>query len=192
LLRMLSETGYAGDGIDQSRALVRYAAAAAPRAGLTVGSIYKTPFPRCDAITATGEVFSYCSTANGRSPSLKRLFRRAYSALRPGGVLIFDVLIEGRRMAYEAWRAGAAWAVLTRVREEPRRHRLIRNIVVFRKSGSGYRRTDETHVLRTFARQAIASELRRAGFRVKARNRYGRAPLPLRRWAFVASKSMMT
>jgi SAM-dependent methyltransferase len=188
LLRILSKTGYAVDGIDQSKALVRYAAAAAPRAGLTVGSIYTTGFPRCDAITAIGEVFSYCSSVNGKSPSLNRLLRRAYAALRPGGVLIFDVLIDGRPMAYESWRSGAAWAVLTRVREEPKRHRLTRDIVAFRKTAGGYRRTGEKHVLRTFARQAMASQLRRVGFRVKARNRYGQASLPFRRWAFVARK----
>jgi hypothetical protein len=120
-----------------------------------------------------GEVLSYWSKPNATPLSLNRVFRRAYAALRPGGVLIFDVLIDGQPMTYEAWRAGPTWAVLTRVSEKPEDHRLTREIVTFRKTRGGYRRR---------------GELRRVGFRVQARNRYGHVPLPFRRCAFVARK----
>ena len=187
-LRMLVDRGYAAEGIEQSRGLVAYAASVGG-SKVRVGSVYDTPFPRCDAMTALGEVLSYCS-GEQTAPSIGRLFRRAFAALRPGGVLIFDVLVSGRRMAYQAWRAGRTWAVLTRVDEEPKRQRLIRDIVTFRKAAAGYRRGHERHVLRVFTRQAVLAELRRAGFRARARNRYGRTRLPVRRWAFVARKPL--
>jgi SAM-dependent methyltransferase len=187
-LGTLIGSGYAAHGIDQSKDLVKYAARTAPKATVRVGSIYRTPFPRCDAMTALGEVFSYWSRGNGGLPSLRRVFHRAHAALRPGGVLIFDVLVVGRSMQYETWRAGRTWAVLARVSEDRRQHRLTRDIVTFRKTARGYRRGEERHVLRVFTRKAVASELRRAGFRVSARNRYGRVPLPFRRVAFIARK----
>ena len=187
-LRTLVENGYEVEGIEQSKDLARYAATAVRKSVVRVGSIYTTPFPRCDAMTAMGEVLSYWSNPNATPLSLNRVFRRAYAALRPGGVLIFDVLIDGQPMTYEAWRAGPTWAVLTRVSEQAEDHRLAREIVTFRKTPSGYRRGGETHVLRTFGRQALVSQLRRVGFRVQARNRYGQVPLPFRRCAFVARK----
>jgi SAM-dependent methyltransferase len=187
-MRTLVENGYAVEGIDQSKDLVRYATRAVRSAVVTVGSLYAAPFPPCDAMTAMGEVLSYRPNPKGTPPSLDRVFRRASAALRPGGVLIFDVLIDGQPMNYETWRAGPTWAVLTRVSEAPRHHWLTREIVTFRKTRGGYRRRGETHVLRSFGRQALVSELRRVGFRVQARNRYGHVRLPFRRWAFVARK----
>ena len=160
----------------------------APKATVQVGSIYNSRLPRCDAMTALGEVFSYTARAGGRPASLGHLFHRAHAALRPGGVLIFDVLVVGPVMEYETWRAGRGWAVLARVSEERTHHRVTRDILTFRKVGVGYRRGEERHVLRVFTRTAILTELRRAGFRVCARSRYGRVPLPLRRVAFIARK----
>jgi SAM-dependent methyltransferase len=187
-LGTLIDSGYAAHGIDQSKDLVKYAARVAPKATVRVGSIYKTPFPRCDAMTALGEVFCYWSKESGSLQSLRRLLHRAHAALRPGGVLIFDVLVVGRSMHYETWRAGRTWAVLARVSEERRQHRLIREILTFRRTARGYRRGEERHVLRVFTRRAVVGELRRAGFRVSARSRYGRVLLPFRRVGFIARK----
>jgi SAM-dependent methyltransferase len=185
-LRILVENGYAAHGIDRSRDLVKYATRV-PKATANVGSVYTASLPQCDAITALGEVFSYGSTTGSARP-LRPLFRKAFHALRPGGLLIFDMLVTGRPMAYETWRAGATWAVLTRVSEQPTRHLLIRDIVTFRKASSGYRRSYERHVLRACTRAAIIKALRRAGFRVRTRNRYGRMALAPRRCVFFAQK----
>jgi len=187
-LRALVGRGYTATGIDQSRGLIRFASKAAPGAVLKVGSLYREAFPRCEAVTALGEVFSYCPNANGPLPSIARLWRRVYEALRPGGVLIFDVLVSGRPMAYDVWRTGRTWAVLARVNEDPRRHRLTREIVTFRKTAGSYRRGQERHVLRVFSRQGILRELGRIGFRAISHRAYGRVLLPSRRVAFVARK----
>ena len=118
-LRILVANGYAAHGIDRSRDLVKYAARV-PKATATVGSVYNASLTQCDGITALGEVLSYGSTT-ASARRLGPLFRKAFQALRPGGLLIFDMLVAGRPMAYETWRAGATWAVLTRVSEQPTR-----------------------------------------------------------------------
>src|SRR5262245_28294225 len=128
-LRTLGENGFSATGIDQSASLIEYSAKNAPAAAVRVGSIFKVPFPRCDAITALGEVFSYRPGRGGSPHSLGGLFKRAYSSLRPGGVLIFDMFVKGRRLKYKTWRIGATWAVLSHVNEEAVRRCLTRDIV---------------------------------------------------------------
>ena len=185
-LRALSRHGFRATGIEQSRHLVRYARAAAPRAVVRHGAVHATSFPDCDAITAIGEVLSYRLTRRSSSPSLRRIFKRAYQALRPGGVLVFDVLIAGRPFSYFTWRTGSTWAVLAHVTEKD--DALIREIVTFRKRPGGYRRRSERHVLTVFTSRAVAGELRKAGFIVRTTRRYGRFALPVRRLGFVARK----
>jgi hypothetical protein len=106
----------------------------------------------------------------------------------PGGVLIFDVFVKGRRMKYKTWRVGATWAVLAHVNEEPVRRRHTRDIVTFRKTGQGYRRRAERHVLTVSTPSALTAELRRAGFSVRSTRAYGGFRLPYRRLGFVARK----
>src|SRR2546422_2170457 len=58
-LRSLTRGGFSVTGIEQSRSLVSYAREVAPKALVKVGSVHQVAFPRCDAITALGEVLSY-------------------------------------------------------------------------------------------------------------------------------------
>jgi SAM-dependent methyltransferase len=184
-LRMLTQNGFAATGIDQSSSLVHYARKHAPKALVKVRSVHQAAFDSCDAITALGEVLSYRS-GRTRSVELSRIFQRAHSALRPGGLFVFDLLVTGRRMEYEAWRTGPAWAVLVRVREEP--GRLVRQIVTFRKTGRSYRRDREEHVLSVSSTRVILAELRRVGFVARTSPAYGKFRLPPRRIAFIARK----
>jgi len=184
-LRILTQNGFAATGIDQSSRLVHYARKRAPKALVKVRSVHQTAFDRCDAMTALGEVLSYRSGGR-RSVGLSRIFQRAHRALRPGGVFVFDVLVTGRRMEYDAWRTGPAWAVLVHIREEP--GRLIRQIVTFRKTGRGYRRDREEHVLSVSSARVILAELRRVGFVARTSRSYGKFRLPPRRIAFIARK----
>src|SRR5262245_16174820 len=94
-LRALTRRGFAATGVDQSSELLTYARSAAPMETLKKGSVHRISFPPCDAITALGEVLSYAPATRA---SLRRMFRRAHEALRPGGVLVFDLLISGPRM----------------------------------------------------------------------------------------------
>ena len=186
-LRALTRDGFAATGIEQSAAFVRLARRAAPAATVRHASLHRAALPRCDAITALGEVFNYLPAGAAR-PSLLPLFRRAHAALRPGGLLIFDLLVAGRPMNYETWASGRGWAVLVRVEEDRRRARLTRTIVAFRRRGARYERDDETHLLHVPTRAGVLADLRRAGFKARATRHHGAHALAPRRLAFVAQQ----
>jgi SAM-dependent methyltransferase len=185
-LQALTGRGFDASGIDQSASLVRYARSSAPTATVRRNSVYRTAFPRCDAITALGEVLSYLPARAAPPGSLRRVFRRAYAALRPGGLFVFDLIVSGRPMSYRTWRTGAGWAVLVRVEE--RGSRLFRHIITFRNVRGRYRSGQEEHVLSVRARRSVLTELRRIGFVVRTSRHYGRFELPVRRLAFIARK----
>jgi SAM-dependent methyltransferase len=182
-LRALTRRGFTTIGVDQSASLLAYARKAAPGAVLKKGSVHRFAFPRCDAITALGEVLSY---EPATPASLLRLFRRAHAALRPGGVLVFDLLVSGPPMSYLTWRAGPSWAILARVEE--RQNRLIRHIITFRRAQGRYRRHHETHRLLVVPPRLVLGELRRIGFVVHTTRGYGQSALANRRLAFIARK----
>lgn len=58
-LRELDRAGYTTVGVEQSPALLALARDVAPEAVLHQGSVYDFDFPKCDAVTALGEVLSY-------------------------------------------------------------------------------------------------------------------------------------
>jgi len=186
-LRQLTGARFRATGIEQSVTLAKYARTVAPRAVVYVASLHRTALPSCDAITALGEVLSYLPSAGAR-PTLEGFFNRAHRALRPGGLLLFDLLVGGPPMNYQTWRAGRTWAVLADVRENVVRRRLTRDITTFRALGGGYRRGHERHVLAVSDRDRVVTALQEAGFAVRTSRRYGRFTLPPRRLAFVARK----
>jgi SAM-dependent methyltransferase len=188
-LRALGRAGFAAVGVDRSAALLAIARRTAPRAELHRRSVYDFELPRCDAVTALGEVLSYVEPGGGSTPPLRPFFRRVARALRPGGLFVFDVLVAARRpMAYRSWRAGGSWLVAVDVAEERGRGRLVREITTFRRAGAHWRRAHERHVQRVLARAEVAGALRAAGFSLRVSRRYGRMELPPRRLAFVARK----
>jgi SAM-dependent methyltransferase len=182
-LRALTRRGFTATGVDQSAELLAYARAAAPGAVLKKNSVHRCAFPACAAMTALGEVLSY---EPATPASLRRIFRRAYAALRPGGVFVFDVLVSGPPMSYVTWRSGRSWAVMVRVEE--RRNRLIREIITFRKVQGRYRRSEESHRLLVVEPRFVLTELRRIGFVVRTARGYGRVAPGHRRLVFIARK----
>jgi SAM-dependent methyltransferase len=188
-LRALTAAGFTATGIDQSSAFVRLARRAAPRAAVRHASLYRAAIPRCDAITALGEVLNYLPARSTGSSSLARLFRRAHSALRQGGLLIFDLLVAGRPpINRDTARFGRDWAVFARVREDQRRARLSRHIVTFRRRGTQYVRGEEVHELRVPTRSEVIAGLRKLGFHVRVTTRYGRVRVDGRHAVFVATR----
>lgn len=181
-LRELNRAGFRTIGVEASRSLARIARKTAPRATVKVGSVYEVDVPRCDVITALGEVLSYLPAR-----PIAPWFRRVSRALRPGGLFVFDVLVAGARpMRYRTWHSGSGWAVLVSVSERGRR--VTREITTFRRVGETYRRTRERHVLRFFSRDRLCDALHSAGFSVRVSRGYGELELPTRRLAFVARK----
>jgi SAM-dependent methyltransferase len=183
----LTRAGYTVHGVDRSAAMVRLARHVAPGATFVRGAVESVPLPRCDAVTALGEVLGYATT--GRRPPLARVFRRVANALRPGGLFVFDVIVRaGAPMRYRTWTAGPDWVVLADVDEIPRRHLLRRDIRTFRRDGACYRHHVERHLVHLVDAPEAGRRLRNAGFTVRTSRRYGTYRLAPRRLVFIARK----
>jgi SAM-dependent methyltransferase len=170
--RILLDAGYDVLGVDASEELLRIARRRAPAARFVHGSLDDVELPRCAAVTALGEVLSY-----GERASLVPVLTRIAGALEPGGVLAFDLVGPGREpRPRRSWTEGDGWVVCVDAREEGRR--LTRRIVTFREldgeAGRSWRRTEETHVQRTFSRDEVLAALAEAGLEGRARRPYGR------------------
>jgi SAM-dependent methyltransferase len=166
--RRLTRAGFDVLGFDVSSDMIALARQCAPKGVFRTGSFLDAEFPECVAITALGEVFNYTFDKRNSRTSLKRLFSRAFRALRPGGLLIFDVAEPGRNQGVDRrfW-TGSDWACLTEFRQDDMRQRLTRHITTFRKVGRHYRRAEETHVQQLYKASQLADELRAIGFRVR-------------------------
>jgi SAM-dependent methyltransferase len=187
-VQVLSKAGYDVLGIDQSAAMVELARQRVPGGRFRAESFVAAELPSCVAVTAIGECFGYLFDRRNSERRLAQLFGRIYRALEPGGLLIFDVIVEAPRDAQCSFRMGADWAVLVVSETDQRRRLLTRRITSFRKVGQLYQRTEETHVLRLCDRSQLAAQLRAAGFRVRTLAAYGRLPMLPGRVGFLARK----
>jgi SAM-dependent methyltransferase len=187
--RRLTDAAYGVLGIDLSPDMIALARKRAPKGSFRAGSFLDVDFPDCVAITALGECFNYTFDRRNSRASLSRLFRRAFRALRPGGLLIFDVAQPGRAQGSNRcfWQ-GPDWACLTGfVQDEPRQV-LTRQIITFRKVGQLYRRCEETHVQRLYRASQLAGDLRKVGFRVRTVRGYGDLRFPKALAGLIARK----
>jgi SAM-dependent methyltransferase len=172
--RRLTDAAYRVLGIDLSPDMIALARKRVPEGSFRAGSFLDVVFPACVAITALGECFNYLFDRRNSRSALSRLFRRAFRALRPGGLLIFDVAEPGRaRGSRRSFWQGADWACLTEFVQDEPRHRLTRQITTFRKVGRYYRRAEETHVQQLYRASQLAGDLREIGFRVRIVRGYG-------------------
>ena len=121
LSRAASEAGFDVLGIDISPAMVALAKQSVPRGQFRMGSLLSAELAPCVAVAAVGECFNYLFDPGNTRASVRRLFRRVYSALQPGGLFLFDVAGPGRvpgggprRLHME----GEDWAVLVTNEED--------------------------------------------------------------------------
>lgn len=174
----LADAGHSVLGIDASQAMIQLARVRAPGAHFRLGSWTEFEVPRCDAVLAIGEVLGYTGTAKGTKAELRSLFGRIATALRPGGLFIFDLATPGRVPGGEDsnFRVGEDWAILHTASEDARGGRMVRRITTFRRIGGGatYRRTEEVHRLRLWHPDDVTALLREARFRVQVRRGYER------------------
>jgi len=190
--RELSRAGYDVLGIDISPAMIEIARKRVPRGEFRVESLLKAKLPKCDAVTSLGECLNYLFDRRNNITQLRRLFRRIYTALKPGGVFVFDIAEPGRgKGPRQKHREGKDWAVLVEVDEDPRTNLLTRRITSFRKVGELYRRAEETHRLQLYHRSEVANQLRETGFKVKTISGYGRQPMIEGCVGFVARKPLV-
>ena len=187
----LCAAGFDVLGIDQSEAMIALARQRAPTATFRAGSFLTADLPPCVAVTAVGECFSYLFDRGNTDQRLTRLFRRIHAALRPGGVLLFDVVGPGRvrgTSPQKGYWEGDGWAVFVELEEDRERRLLTRRITSFRRVGELYRRDEEVHRQRLFRRPELARQLREVGFRVRTLAGYGDLPFRRGQIGFLARK----
>lgn len=173
--RRLVERGYDVTGIDISRAMIRLARQAAPKAEFRVGSMTRVRFPRCDAVIAIGEVITYIP---GDIAALGRVFARVRKALARGGVFVFDFIESGARRTHPAKsRSGPDRVIASRATLDRSERVLTRQMVVVRNVAGRFRRANETHTIHVYSRREIRDALVRAGFAVRLSRSYGRCKL---------------
>jgi SAM-dependent methyltransferase len=183
--RVLSARGYAVHGIDLSPAMIRRARARAPRATFACGSMTVVPLPPCDAVTAMGEAFNYLL----RPAEVRGTFARVAAALRPGGLLVFDLLEPPKSTSMRSpVRVEDDWALVARIEEDPARRKVVRRLTWFRRAGRTYRRGDAMHRQRLYTASEVAAWLRRLGFRVRVRRGLWGLAVPGRRAVLIARK----
>jgi len=191
LLKAVAEKGYTARGIDASAALVGIAQASVPQAEFEVASVYDAALPRSVAMISSGEVFNYIPPGAEEAPPLGPFFARVSDVLEPGGLFLFDVIVQGETLLdASGFREGADWVVLSTNTEDRAAGTLTRRIATFREVEPGlYRRTGETHRVRVLAADRVTADLEAAGFAVSTFEAYADEPLLPRRKGFLAEKA---
>jgi hypothetical protein len=132
-----------------------------------VASLDTAELPPCDAIVTMGEVLNYAG--------LRAFLPRASAALRPGGLLVFDIAERGAYPAYDEHRSGGDdWSVIAVKKCDGTR--LTRRVLTFRQVDGETRRDEEVHTLELYDRAEVLALL--GDFRVKVRRSYGSRRLP--------------
>ena len=186
---MAERAGFHVIGVDQSAAMLALAKRQSPTSKFIQSSLDTFSVPPCDAVTSLGEPFNY--GAHRRSSDLRRVFARIASALRPGGMFLFDLILhEGKPMNYRSWRVGDGWTLLWEVTEDQKRRKLTRHNITFCIEKGQIRRGEERHIVHLFRRKEVEQALRIAGFNFVVSPKYGSWSLPVRRLAFVATKPL--
>jgi SAM-dependent methyltransferase len=172
LARALTSAGFVVRGFDASLSMIDLARAHAPAAAFDVGRIGVTALPSCDAVVAMGEVLNYVAPDEART-----FIRQAADAIRPGGLLLFDIAeSEAYPQLDERRFGGDDWSVIVLKQREG--DRLVRRILTFREIDGSVRRDEEVHTLTLWDRAEIARLLRDHGFRATRRRSYGTRRLP--------------
>jgi SAM-dependent methyltransferase len=134
--------------------------------------------PEADAIVSVGHVLSYLPDADSIDRALVALAR----ALRPGGVLAFDLCdheYAARRVGDvdRGW-VGDDWALVTRF-SVPAPDRFVRDMATFVRTADGsWRRGDERHVNVMVDTSRVPALLAREGVEAEVRPSFGDEEMP--------------
>ncbi len=187
----LTQADYQVLGVDISESMIAIARTRVPDAEFRVESLFKVDIPPCNAVTSIGECLNYLFDPDSDRQTLLQLFHRIYSALTPGGVLIFDIAEPGQvgqGITTRGFTEGEDWVVLVEKEEDREQGTLTRRIITFRKVGEYYRRDNEVHHQRLYKATDVAQQLQRVGFQVEVMRSYGQYPLPQAHAGFIARK----
>ncbi len=179
LTRHLLAAGHHVIATDASEAMLERARTAlGGAADLRRLSLPDDPLPAADAIVSVGHAISYLADA----AAVGRALAAMAGALRPGGVLAFDVcdLEFGRIRAGEPnfARVGPDWAVITEF-SAPAPDRFVRDITTFVPDGAGaWRRSREHHENVLVDTSLIPDLLAAHGVTAAVGTSFGAAELP--------------
>ncbi len=169
----LAGEGWAAHAIDGSDAMLDQARAKAAQAGVSVAwsqqdmRTFTLP-QRVDLVTCLYDSMNYMLT----SEDLLAVFRRAYAALEPGGLFLFDM---NTAYAFEVlWDDEVHYSddpettVIFRSRYDERHQRVTVLVTVFERQGELYHKIQEEHTEQAYPLEQVATLLTDAGFGVEA------------------------
>lgn len=197
LLKELAKKGFDAFGLDISAELIRIAKKELPKATFVCGSFFDKDFkiPSCVAVTSLSECFSYLGelTPASHRKKLDALFSKAYKALVPGGLFVFDMLEPGyveknlpRLRKYET----EDFSLISELMPAPKYpNTFVRDITFFIKKGKTYIRHHEAHTMVLYPKSEVIEMLRSKGFKVKTCKGYGDFTFRKAQVAYVATKA---
>ncbi|MGE0868462.1 MAG: GNAT family N-acetyltransferase [Kofleriaceae bacterium] len=191
LSRYLADAGFDVHGVDISEAMLAIARSEVPTATFVHRSLWQADLPRCVAVAAVGEAFSYAADPSAGLAALERRLATIHDALVPGGVLLFDVAGPGRsgptgvRRTFWSHAGTSVGFIETEDRD---RRRLSRSITMFIPDGDRYRQCEETHVLQLYSPDEVEAILGKLGFSYERSDRYGELTISPGWHVYVATK----
>ncbi len=164
----LGRRGYNVIGSDLSEDMLMVARQKALNAGLRFLPFICQDMRRIALHKPVDAVVSACDGVNYLLDGAEDFFRAAYGALKPGGLLLFDVssvyklssVLGSNTFAA----AGEDWAYIWENTYHPRHERVDMLLTGFLKQGQGYVRFEEHHSQRAYAEEALKNALESCGF----------------------------
>jgi len=192
LTGIIAQNGYDAIGVDYSFEFIRIAREKVPQARFVVQSIYDYEFPPCMAVTCIGEVLNYYFDEPPGLNNLKILFPKIYRALGHGGILLFDIQEEGKRLIPEnpknRIREDDNWVVFTEREEDLEKATFTKNFTAFMKVNGLYKKSKEVHRLQLYNIEAVIELLTSIGFDVSLRTGYNGNKFYDKHFVFIAKK----
>lgn len=188
-LAHMAARGFAGTGLDNSQAMLDQAARRCPEADWLCCDLAAFDTPgRFDLITC----FLYSIHYSHPQASLRETLRRAFAALRPGGVLLFDVVDKagiGSRDAVSHLQEGdARFTFRSGWRYAGQGETLDLDVTIERHDACGVQRWQDRHAMTAIGIAEVQAAMAEAGFEVTVLERdFG----SLREWAGESFNVMM-
>ena len=165
----LARRGYAMTGSDLSEDMLMAARQKALDAGLRFLPFVCQDMRRIALHKPVDAVVSACDGVNYLVDGAEDFFRAAHRALKPGGLLLFDVSSAYKLSTVLADNTFAAtgddWAYIWENQYHPRLDRVDMVLTGFLKQGTGYARFEERHVQRAYSEEELRASLESCDFR---------------------------
>ena len=164
----LARRGYAMTGSDLSEDMLMIARQKALDAGLRFLPFVCQDMRKIALHKPVDAVISACDGVNYLLDGAENFFRAAHDALKPGGLLLFDVSSAYKLSAILANNTFAAtgedWAYIWENQYHPRLDRVDMALTGFLKQGTGYARFEERHSQRAYSEEELRTSLQSCGF----------------------------